>query len=145
MSVAVATAVVVRTAYSSGQTRGGSETSRITPVDSSSSGIVVRGAMLVRAVMNAVVELGLGANALHVAATAAKGAGLAKHVGGTCFLNRCQNHPSFFHLYRVVLRRSSGERDDDTYGAVREVGRESVLGGSERGASNGEEKSGLHC
>ena len=71
-------------------THSDSHTSALTvlsaPGHGSGSGIVVWSAMLVRTVMNAELELGLGAEALGIAGATAKGGPLAEHVGGTCFL-----------------------------------------------------------
>lgn len=69
-----------------GSKDGGAE--RVAPVDTCGSGIVVWSAILVRTVMNAVLEVGLGASALEVSGAAAQLGSLGNHVVGACFLER---------------------------------------------------------
>jgi hypothetical protein len=79
--------VVGEATYSSSQTGGDSRTDGITPGDGTGSGIVVWGAMLVRAVMDAELEVGFRAEAVNgTLSSATEGASLAEHVGSACFL-----------------------------------------------------------
>lgn len=89
--------------HSGSHARGDCGTESITPGDSRGCGVVVWDTVLVRAVMDAVVELGLVAEAVVVAVTAAKGTGLGKHVGIACFLDDCQHHAASLGVRLMVL------------------------------------------
>lgn len=89
---AVVKAVGCRITHSGSDTRRDRGTERITPGDGGGGGSVVWSAVLIRAVVNAVVELRLRAETAIVAGAAAKSTGLGKHVGIACFLGDCQNH-----------------------------------------------------
>ena len=98
--------------YSSDEARRDRGTDAIAPRHDAGSGVVVRSAVLVRAVVEAVMERRLGAKAVDVSTAAAESSRLSKHVGGTRFLASCQYETILpWQPFDASLMQSTGSEE----------------------------------